>query len=236
MAGMGRASGVRNGLRNGAGAAATEEMSDLRLALSARQQLRAAMAKELCLGAEQVRWLREEAERAEGDLRVWARALGARADELAQTAERMEAIRASAERACGQLAALARENDGLTHELASLGDMTARLERSVGGEEGAGEIALDTFAGAAGTLARELTRASEGQAVMGDRVHGLMEEAAAVRERARSLQRCLQLSQQEMAHLRAQIARILGAGDGAGDWASDGAVATGRASGRERVA
>ena len=232
---MGRANGARNGVRNGAGTAAIEEMGELRLALGARRQLRAAMAKELCVGGERVRWLREEVERAEGDLRLWMRVLAGRADELAQTAQRMETIWASAERARNQLSAFARESDGLTHELASLEDLTARLERSVGRAEEAGEITLDRFAGASCTLARELARAREDQGAMGERVRALVEEASRVRERARDLQRCTQLSQQEMSRLGSQIARILGLASGAGGIAPDEAVASGRAGRLERV-
>jgi len=197
---------------NGTGmGTASEEMSDIRMALGTRQRLRAATTKELCAGGERVAWLREEVHRAEGDLRAWERLLQARAGELAQTAARMEAIGASAERACEQLSTLARENDTLTRELASLEEAAVRLERSVGRGEEMGEVALDSFAASASALARELTRVMEDQGAIRDRMRHLMEEAEMVGERARSLRRCMEMSVRQMTDLGAEVAQVLGA-------------------------
>jgi len=185
------------------------EGTDLRILLELRRRLKSAAEKELCVGTERVRWLRGELRRTEAELRLCAGMLRARTSLLSQARGRVDSTRVAAERTCSRLSSLERENDDLAQQLSSLQQTTMKLQQSVGSGGKGHYGTLDSFSVAASALNKQLQRAGEDQAVIRTRTRDLVEETAAVTQRASRVHACLQLTLSAIATLCEEITRSL---------------------------
>jgi len=197
------------------------EDTNLRLLLELRRRLKAAAEKELALGQERLRSLRNELRRAEGELRVWGRSLQRRREEIAAAATRVaEAVRLAAE-TCRSLSSLQRENEDLTAQLQRAERAAAELELSVPRDRHAGSATLDAFVAATRALVKELSRAARDQLSVRVRTQDLLEDSRILASEGRSLSACFEAVQSAIDQMCRQIA------DGVDPAHSDDEIAAG---------
>lgn len=183
---------------------------NLRVLLELRRRLKSAAEKELAVGADRARSLRNELRRAEAELRLCARLLQVRAEQLGRATSRAETAHDRATHTCARLTSLDRENDDLAHQLAEAQDVATQLQVSVQPERHARHGTLDSFVLATNALVNELARAVQDQSAIRTRMRDLIEENHMLAVRAEALHSCYQTTQRAMGDLCEAIAEALG--------------------------
>jgi DNA repair exonuclease SbcCD ATPase subunit len=179
----------------------TRDQINLRLLLELRRRLKLTAERELAVGAERVRGLRNEVRRAEAELRLCLRRLNTRARELAQAAVQVGGAQERASETCTRLSSLVQENDDLDQQLKEAQQDAAQVQLSVHGGDHNCSSTLDSFVLATGALMRQLTHASRDQSQLRSRAHDLAEESHALATRADSLQACFRMAQHVMTEI-----------------------------------
>jgi len=160
---------------------------NLRLLLELRRRLKSAAEKELSVGRDRARGLRNQLHAADAGLRLCARAISARRDQLTRTADSMESARQQALATSQRLRALEEENEDFGQQLGSATLQATRLRESVHTDRVTQHGTLDAFLTATNALARDLRLATRDHGDIRARVTDLVEESTTLASRAKFL-------------------------------------------------
>ena len=172
-------------------ASPVREGVNLRVLLELRRHLKSAAEKQLSLGGDRVRRLRNEVRHAESELRLCSCALQACLKRLGEARGRVEAARDRARESCARLSSLERENDDLAEQLHQAEGMAGGLQLSVRADRATRNGALESFMLATGELRKELCHGVQDQRAIRARAHDLFEDTEGLAHRAGSLHACL---------------------------------------------
>ena len=175
------------------------EEVNLRLLLELRRRLKSAAEKELSLGRDRARSLRNRLHAAEADLRLCARAISTRRDQLTRTAEAMESARQQALATSQRLRALEEENEDFGQQLGSATLQATRLRESVHTDRVTQHGTLDAFLTATNALARDLRLATRDHGDIRARVTDMLEQSATLASRAEFLATCFRSADRALA-------------------------------------
>jgi len=182
---------------------------NLRLLLELRRRLKSPAEKELSVGRDRARSLRNRLHAAEAELRLCARAIGARRDQLTRTAGAMESARHTTLATSQRLRALEAENEDFGQQLASATVQAQRLRESVHTDRATQHGTLDAFLTAANALARDLRLATKDHSDIRARVTDLTEETTTLASRADSLAACFRSADRALAMVCESVCHAL---------------------------
>jgi len=182
---------------------------NLRLLLELRRRLKSAAEKELSVGRDKARSLRNRLHAAEADLRLCARAISTRRGQLTRTADAMESARQQALATSQRLRALEEENVDFGQQLGLATIQATRLRESVHTDRVTQHGTLDAFLTATNALARDLRLATRDHGDIRARVTDLVEESATLASRAESLAACFRSANRVLAMICESVAHAL---------------------------
>jgi chromosome segregation ATPase len=195
---------------------------NLRVLLELRRHLKSAAEKQLSLGGDRVRRLRNEVRHAESELRLCSCALQACLKRLGEASGRVEAARDRARESCARLSSLERENEDLAEQLHQAEGMAGGLQLSVRAGSATRNGALESFMLATCELRKELCHGVQDQRAIRTRAHDLFQDTEGLAHRAGSLHTCLSSIQGAASVLCDEIAQSL---DGASAFVGEAAQA-----------
>jgi len=166
------------------------EAINLRLLLELRRRLKGAAERELALGANRMRGLRDELRRAEAELRLTARALSTRSNHLAATTERIQKAQSRAVQAGARLSSLEQEHQDLAQQLANAHQAAEALQDSVRVSHPHRSGTLDSLLLASRGLINDLEQAARDEASLRQRGYDLIDETRGFAARCRALHTC----------------------------------------------
>ena len=191
-----------------AGSPAREGIN-LRVLLELRRHLKSAAEKQLSLGGDRVRRLRNQVRYAESELRLSSCALQACLKRLGEASGRVGAAQDRAQESSARLSSLERENDDLAEQLREAEGMAGGLQRSVQADSATRNGALQSFMLATCELRKELGHGLQDQRAIRTRARDLFQDTEGLAQRAGSLHACLSDIQSAVSALCDDIARAL---------------------------
>ncbi len=168
----------------------TRESVELRLLLGLHRWLKTTAERELATTAQRLRSLRNDINRGQAELRLFADALRTRSHDLARTLSRVQQSYTAAEKACARLRSLEQEHEELTSQLATARRGVQRLRASVGATPPSQLSAFGALNAATQSLASDLAQASADHSKLRARGQDLAREGDALGEQVRALQAC----------------------------------------------
>lgn len=192
-----------------AAASPAREGINLRVLLELRRHLKSAAEKQLSLGGDRVRRLRNEVRYAESELRLCSCALQACLKRLGQASGRVEAAQDRAQQSCARLSSLERENVDLAEQLHQAEGIAEGLQLSVRADSVTRNGTLESFMLATCELRKELGHGVQDQRAIRTRAHDLFQDTEGLANRAGSLHAYLSKIQGTAMALCEEIARAL---------------------------
>ena len=205
-----------------AAASPAREGINLRVLLELRRHLKSAAEKQLSLGGDRVRRLRNEVRHAESELRLCSCALQACLKRLSEASGRVAAAQDRAQESCARLSSLERENDDLAEQLRQAEGITGGLQVSVQADSVTRSGALESFMLATCELRKELSHGVHDQGAIRTRARDLLQDTERLARRSGSLHACLTNIHRAASTLCDEIANAL---DGASGPAGEAAQA-----------
>ncbi len=172
------------------GVAQARDAVSLRLLLELRRRLKATAERELAVGGERLRTLRNDLQRGETELRLFGAALKSRSQALAKSLARVQHSQALAAQTCSRLSSLEREHEDLCGQFEVARREASALRQSVRSARPARNGTLDSLVQATDGLVNELRCGARDQSHLRARGQDVMQEGQALATRARSLQLC----------------------------------------------
>lgn len=166
------------------------EAINLRLLLELRRRLKAAAERELAIGADRMRRLRNDLRRGESELRLFGKSLHARGQQLGRTLARVQSTQARAAQTCDRLCSLEQEHQDLSQQLGAAEREATSLQRSVRSTRQVRNGTLDSLVLATEALTNDLAYAVRDQRALRARGRDLIQEGEALAARAGALHTC----------------------------------------------